>query len=206
MANKYFQQFREKEFQLYNGLSNEAVEMYGVNVFYLPKTAGALDYLFGEDPLVHFDVKFEVTMYLENIGRWEGQGEMFAKFGMEIKDEATFKIQIDQFKKYTGMDRPMIGDLLYVPWQKDKMVLEISHVDMESPFYQSGNVSLFTIKSTRLKYTQHPMPALETDADIGPDIETLISTNDGLDDVPKLEGEVEEDNVIDDSEVDPLNS
>jgi hypothetical protein len=206
MANQYFQFYRGNEFTTYNKIVNEMVEMYGVQAYYLPKTNVALDFFYGEDPLMKFENKYEMTIYVLNTGGWEGQGDMYAKFGFELNDEASFAIQIDQFKVYTGLERPMISDLLYLPWQKDKMIMEISHVDMESSFYHLGQVSTYTIKAKRFKYSKESITALVDDEELTIDINAIIANNDNMDDAPHIQNEDSEDNVIDNSEADPFGS
>jgi hypothetical protein len=179
--------------------------LHGVTVFYLPKTNVALDFFYGEDILMKFETKFEMTVYVESTGSWGGAGDLFAKMGMEVRDEATFKIQMDQFATYTGMERPMIGDLLYLPWQKDKELMEITHVDMEAPFYHLGNVSVFTIKAARMKYTRQSIPALDDTDELGEElIDILTDENIQPNDTTNIKDEVTDEDIIDSSESNPF--
>jgi hypothetical protein len=206
MANPVFQFFRGSEFKTYSGIAREMIEMFGVQIYYLPKVEGHLDYLYGEDPLKSFDKKYDTTMYVENTGGWEGQGDMYAKFGIELNDEGTFKIQKDQFTAYTGMPQPLIGDLLYLPWQKHKALMEITNVDAESPFYHLGETAVWTIKCKRFQYSQEPITALQDADEPGQDIQSIIDNKDYLNDAPHVETEDTEEDVVDTSESDPFGS
>jgi len=179
--------------------------MFGVQVFYLPKTTVALDFLYGEDPLAKFETKYELTLYVENTGGWEGAGEMYAKFGIEFNDEGVFKIQKDRFKLITGMERPMIGDLLFLPWQKEHALMEITFADPESLFYQLGEWSIWKIKAKRFQYSHEPITALDNDeTGVDNNLDIILDTNDNLDDAPEIDSEVEEDEVIDETEESPF--
>ena len=59
-------------------------------MFYLPRTIVNRDTIFDEDALSKFTQAYPVEMYLENVDGYEGEGDLFTKFGIEIRDQATF--------------------------------------------------------------------------------------------------------------------
>jgi len=76
---------------LYEDLIIEALQIYGQNYKYIPREIITKDDLFGEDTLSRFQNALEIEMYVENNDGFEG-GDLFQKFGIEIRDEASFVI------------------------------------------------------------------------------------------------------------------
>ena len=90
--NFYFTEKVRSEQLLYEDLVIEALKIYGSDVYYLPRTIVNEDVLFGEDPASSFDNAFKIEMYIDNIEGFDGEGDLFTKFGVEIRDEATFVV------------------------------------------------------------------------------------------------------------------
>jgi hypothetical protein len=95
----------------------EALKIYGMDVYYLPRTTrDQVDYLFGEDTLKEYRTAHPIEMYLENVTGMDGEGDFISKFGLEIRDEVTMLVSRLRFR-YTvnGYTRPREGDLIYIP-------------------------------------------------------------------------------------------
>jgi len=177
--------------------------MNGIQIYYLPKTNVNLDFLYGEDPLQRFETKYELTMYLVNNQNWGGQGDLFAKFGMQFTDEITVSIQKDRFITQTGMEQPLIGDLLYLPWQRNKELFEITYVDRENPFYHLGEWSLFSIKGKSFVYSRESVPAIVAEEeDIH--LDDILDDQDNMNDAYSMDAENTTEDILDTSESDPL--
>jgi hypothetical protein len=204
VANEIFQFFRGNEFNTFHNINNEFCEMFGVQVFYFEKALVSPDYLYGEDALMKFEHKHEMTLYVVNTGNWEGPGDIYAKFGLEYTDEAIFTIQKDKFTEVTGLERPCLGDLLYLPWTKEKNVLQISHADPEAPFYHLGDWSIWTIKAKRFQFSREDVSLQLVDS-AAPNLkDDIAEVNDLFDDVPEIVVEIEEESIIDTTESDPF--
>jgi hypothetical protein len=132
----------------------EALKIYGIDVYYLPRTTrDEVDYLFGEDTLKEYRTACPLEMYLENVTGMEGEGDFLSKFGLEIRDEVTFLVSRLRFR-YTvnGYDRPREGDLVYIPMLTS--IYEITYVEHESNqamYYtlgrgRGGNVYVYALK------------------------------------------------------------
>ena len=95
-TNFYFQSGNTSgttnEQRLVEDLVIESLKIYGHDVYYLPKRTGNLDGILGEDALVYFDQAYPLEMYLENVQGFEGEGELFTKFGFEFRSSATFVV------------------------------------------------------------------------------------------------------------------
>jgi hypothetical protein len=132
----------------------EALKIYGLDVYYLPRTSrDEVDYLFGEDTLKEYRNAYPIEMYLENVTGMEGEGDFISKFGLEIRDEVTFLVSRLRFR-YTvdGLTRPREGDLIYIPMMTS--LYEITYVEHESNqamYYtlgrgRGGNVYVYALK------------------------------------------------------------
>ena len=84
-TNHYFQggytSGTTSEQRLIEDLIIESVKIYGHDVFYLPRTSIKQDNVFGEDTLSQFDHAYPLEMYLQNVEGWDGDGDLFTKFG-----------------------------------------------------------------------------------------------------------------------------
>jgi len=82
-TNLYFNNFAYSgEQNLIENLIIESIKIYGIDVYYLPRTFVNKDNLFGEDVLSKFDVAFPIEMYIKNVTGFEGEGDFLSKFGL----------------------------------------------------------------------------------------------------------------------------
>ena len=91
--NFYFENYSNSmEQELIEDLVIESIRIYGVDTWYIPRTLGAKDDLLNEDDLPQYNDAFMVEMYVKNIDRFEGEGDFLSKFGVEIRDRASFVV------------------------------------------------------------------------------------------------------------------
>ena len=132
-----------------------------MDVYYLPRTTrDQVDYLFGEDTLKEYRTAHPIEMYLENVTGMEGEQDFISKFGLEIRDEATFLVSRLRFR-YTvnGLTRPREGDLIYIPLFNS--FFEITNVERDSDqamFYtlgrgRGGNVYVYALKMKQFVFS-----------------------------------------------------
>lgn len=153
-TNTYFSPKVRTEQHMYEDIIIESIRMYGQDVYYLPRTMISRDLIFGEDDGSRFDDAYMVEMYIENIEGFDGEGNLFTKFGLEIRDEATFVVARRSWQKYVGDNesevRPKEGDLIYLPLSNS--FFEISFVEHEQPFYQVSNLPVFKLSCRLFEY------------------------------------------------------
>ena len=156
--NLYFSEKVRSEMDLYESLVIEALKIYGQDVYYLPRELVNEDVLLGEDPTSRFPTSHKIEMYIENVEGFDGEGDLFTRFGVEIRDEATFVVSRNRFATQVRrpdnaiqVDRPAEGDLIYLPLA-NKM-FEIQHVEHEQPFYQIENIPVYKMRCTLFEYT-----------------------------------------------------
>lgn len=139
MGNKFFKHHvdpDDPEYKLYRGLSNEVAEIFGIDFVFLKRNIENPDHILGEDPSNKFDENRLMTMYIENFQQFEGNGDLFGKFGFTIDDQLILVIGVDVFRQSSGYETPFEGDLLYHP--VSEKFFEIKHVERPQGFYQFG--------------------------------------------------------------------
>ena len=153
----YFSQAVKSEQNLYEDLIIESLRIFGQDVYYLPRTIVSKDAILGEDRASKFDDSYMIEAYIENAEGFEGTGDLYSKFGLEIRDEATFIISKRQWEKLIGTyegdnpkDRPLEGDLLFLPMTNK--FFEITFVEHEQPFYQLSNLPVYKLQCSLFEY------------------------------------------------------
>ena len=156
-TNNYFNNFPTSQITneqlLVEDLVIEALQMYGMDVYYLPRsTRDQVDYLFGEDTLKQYITAYPIEMYLENVIGMEGEQDFISKFGLEIRDEVRMLVSRRRFVATIPQIRPNEGDLIYIPLVKNFFeITHVEHEDNQAMFYtlgrgRGGNVYVYGLK------------------------------------------------------------
>ena len=155
-TNLYFNNFPKSitsEQLLVEDLVIEAMQMHGMDVFYLPRSSrDQVDYIFGEDVLKQYTKAYPLEMYLENVTGMDGEQDFISKFGLEIRDEITLLVSRRRFKSTVPQVRPLEGDLIYVPMVDGFFELVFAeHENEQAMFYtlgrgRGGNVYVYALK------------------------------------------------------------
>lgn len=137
---------REQEFL--EDINVEVIRAMGRNVYYIPRTLNNEDKIFGEDPTDSFDTAYLIEMYHEDGQAFGGEGDTIGKFGIDVRDTATFRVArrtfMQQVTKQNGeLTRPMEGDLIYYPLSDT--IFQITFVEHENPLYQLGQLYSFVL-------------------------------------------------------------
>ena len=178
-TNPYFSNFSPSvinEQRLIEDLVVETIRMYGHNVYYMPReTYDKMDEIYGEDTASKFSRAYVIEMYIANVEGYEGDGDFFSKFGLEIRDTSNFVVSRRSFERYvpsTIASRPREGDLVFVPVLNK--VFEIKFVEEELMFFSVGkrNPYLFELRCEAFRYSNENINTGVEDVDI---IESLTS-------------------------------
>ena len=156
-TNVYFNPFPQgqitSEQLLVEDLVIEAMKIYGMDVFYLPRSSrDQVDYLFGEDTLKQYISAFPIEMYLENVTGMDGEGDFISKFGLEIRDEVSLLVSRRRFAATVAQNRPNEGDLIYIPLVENFFEITfVEHENDQAMFYtlgrgRGGNVYVYALK------------------------------------------------------------
>ena len=166
-TNFYFQagqgQGQTNEQRLVEDLIIESLKIYGHDTYYLPRTLVNKDTIFDEDELSKFTQAYPLEMYLDNVNGYEGQGDIFTRFGLEVRDQATFVLAKRRWEDmvltsggtFTQTTRPSEGDLIYL--EKTKSLFEIRYVDFQNPFYQLNQIYVFRLTCELFEYSSEDL-------------------------------------------------
>ena len=172
-TNQYFKQKVRSEQQLFEDLVIESLQMFGQDVYYLPREIVNKDKIFLDDVPSRFSDAYKVEMYIENTEGFEGEGDLFTKFGVELRDQATFIVSRKRWVQLVGKRlevanfRPREGDLIYLPMSES--MFEIRRVETETPFYQLKDLPTFRLQCELFEYSGEDF---DTGIDTIQDVET----------------------------------
>jgi hypothetical protein len=139
------------EQNLVEDLTIEAIKIHGLEMYYIPRSLVKRDDLFGESKYSRFNKFRMIEMYMDTTQAFEG-GDTFSKFGFEIKDSVKFTVSKKRFIRETGTQRPLEGDLLFLPLNRG--LFEIKFVEHENPFYQLGKLFSYQLTCELFQYSE----------------------------------------------------
>jgi len=174
----YFNKGTNTEQYLYEDLIVEQLKVFGHDVYYLPRTLIKEDTLFGEDVLSKFNDAYGIEMFMEQVEGYGGEKELVSKFGLEIRDEATFVVSRRRWISLIGQDsnlivapRPNEGDLIYFP--RLQKLFEINFVDHDDPFFQVDNLPVYKLYCSTFEYSSEQLDTGITAIDVIEDESSL---------------------------------
>jgi hypothetical protein len=186
-VNRHITRGVRSEQNLLEDLTIESLKMYGQDVYYLPRTIVNEDTIFGDDIPSSFNSSYQIEMYIENTEGFDGEGDLFTKFGVEIRDQATFVMArrrwdqtVSSYNNEIDGGRPREGDLIYLPMSRS--LFQIMHVEHEQPFYQLNNLYAYKMRAELFEYNDEN---LDVGVEAIDDIETdyaykyILTVNNG---------------------------
>jgi hypothetical protein len=213
-TNVFFQNYNYfNEQQLIDDLVIESIQIYGLDMVYLTRSLVSVDQILNEDDLSIFNAAYDMEMYVKSVDGFQGEGDFLSRFGLQIRDSATFSVAFRTFERYvtridTSKIRPNEGDLIYLPL--NKKFFKIMHVEHESVFYQSGALQVYDLKCELFEYSNERFHTgvVEIDTyfnDIKTDAVDSLDSLLSIDPIAKnIFFEEEGNDIIDFSEVDPF--
>lgn len=208
--NRYFNQFApvKKEQSLVEDLIIESIKIYGVDVYYLPRTHVNLDRLYAEDASMKFEDAIEIEMYIKSFDGFQGQEDFLSKFGLQIDEQIVFVVAQKRFNQamktcflseysynlvletgdellqegaydYEGIIRPREGDLLWFPMAG--YLYEIKFTENIEQFYQLGKLYTYELRCERFEYSSEKLDTGIADID---NVEEIYSQSSEF--VPKV--------------------
>lgn len=157
--NVYFSQAVRSEQNLYEDLIIESLKIFGQDIYYLPRDLVNRDSILGEDTSSQFDDAYMIEGYIEGTEGFEGQGDLYSKFGLEVRDEVNFVISRKVWDRYVGFQdevndvpRPREGDLIFLPLSNK--FFEVMFVEHEQPFYQLSNLPVYRLQCALYEYNE----------------------------------------------------
>lgn len=189
MLNPFFLNGSTTEQNLINDLVKEAIQIHGVDVYYLPREYVTKRTVIREVIESKFSNAFPLEAYIDTYEGYEGAGVLLSKFGIQPSTDITLIISKERYETYITPliknipniklpDRPKEGDLIWFPL--GDRLFEIKFIEHEIPFYQLQKTYVYNLKCELFRYQNE-------------DIATGI---DFIDDNTKDEGYVEIYNML----------
>lgn len=156
MRNYYIRDNVRSEQNLYEDIVIESLKIYGQDVYYLPRETVYEDRVFGDEVPARYSSSYKIEMYIDNVEGFDGEGDLFTRFGVEIRDEATFVVSRRRWSQVVAgdnqitTDRPREGDLIYLTLSNS--MFQITHVEHEMPFYQLSNLPVYKCRAQLFDY------------------------------------------------------
>ena len=161
--NPFFLQGSDQEQRLIQDLINEQLQIYGVEVTYIPRKYVNRKTIIEEVNASKFDDNFTIEAYVNTFEGYGGQGDILTKFGMSLRDELVVSISKERFEDFIAAfltalpddeinvdTRPREVDLIYFPL--GGRLFEVKFVEHEQPFYQLGKNYIFELKCELFEY------------------------------------------------------
>lgn len=156
-TNPYISTKHRPEQNLYEDILIEAIQFYGQDVYYLPREIVEREEIFLDSIQSQFSDAYKVEVYIENTESFDGEGDLFTKFGIELRDQATFVIARRRWRELVGdrladnQFRPREGDVIYLPLSES--LFEVKKVETESPFYQLSQLPQFRMQCELFEFS-----------------------------------------------------
>ena len=136
----------------------ECLKIYGFDTFYIPRHKVNEDGILGEDALNNYTSAYPLEMYMQNVTGFEGDGDLLTKFGVEIRDTATFIVSRRRWDEVIARSgdavlttRPAEGDIVYFPLTK--AYFEIKMVQSMDPFFQVGKLYVYKLQCELMQFS-----------------------------------------------------
>jgi len=161
-TNQYFNLHgtNTPEQRLIENLNIEAIQTFGTDVYYCPRTLNDEDTLMGDDNTASYNSAHTIEMYIKSIDGFEGEGDFISKFGIQIKDQITFTVARRRWAELNVQgegraDAPAGGDLIYFPTTGS--LFQVMFVEDESIFYQTGGLQVYDLLCEMFFYSDQSL-------------------------------------------------
>lgn len=156
--NIYLSHGTPEEQLLYESLIIESIQIYGLDVYYLPREIVKEDQLFNEDTLSKFDESYLIEMYVDNYDGFTGDGTLLTKFGVRIAEECTFVVSkarweqtVSGSENLKSKTRPNEGDAIFFPLTNQ--IFQIKFVEHNKPFRQLNDIQTYQLVCEVMEYS-----------------------------------------------------
>jgi len=155
-TSQYFNNIgASNEQNLIEDLIVEAIKIYGIDMYYIPRTTINKDNVFREGETYSFGTGISIEMYLKSANDLMGEGEFLSKFGLEVRDQLQFVISQRSFDQeitsLTNKARPFEGDLVWFPLTQ--ALYQIKFVNKKPVFYQLGALQVYEMTVELFEYS-----------------------------------------------------
>ena len=161
MLNPYFLNNSKQEQNLIQSLVNEQLQMYGIEIFYIPRRYVKKNTVIREVIQSEFDNAYPIEAYLDSYEGYGGQGTLLSKFGIQEVDDLTLVVSRERYENYITpliqgqaniklSTRPKGGDLIWFPL--DDRLYEIKDIEYAKPYYQLQGLYVYELYCELFRY------------------------------------------------------
>ncbi len=161
MLNPFFLQGSKTEQGLVQDLINEQLQIYGVEIYYIPRQNLTTNNIISEVIQSVFTNAQPIEAYVNTYDGYGGQGTILSKFGVQDIDELVVTVSKERFemevspltRNFEGVNflgRPKEGDLIFFPL--GERLFEIKYVEHEKPFYQLQKNYVYELRCELFRY------------------------------------------------------
>jgi hypothetical protein len=161
MLNPFFLQGSKTEQGLIQDLINEAIQIHGVDVYYLPREYVTKKTVIREVIESKFSNAYPIEAYIDTYEGYEGAGVLLSKFGIQPNTDLNLIISKERYETYITPltksipniklpERPKEGDLIWFPL--GDRLFEIKFVEHETPFYQLQKNYVYNLRCELFRY------------------------------------------------------
>jgi hypothetical protein len=154
-TNQYFNQYSTTtEQNLLESLIIESIKIYGIDMYFLPRTTINRDDVFREGATYEYNSAYALETYVKDVNGFTGDGEFLSKFGLEVRDQIVFTVAQSRWANAvatdTGQIRPSEGDCIYFPFTES--IFQIKYVDIKPVFFQLGKLQTYEMTCELFEY------------------------------------------------------
>ena len=143
------------EQNLLHQLNIEAIQLKGIDMWYLPRKRVNFDKIYGQDDQSDFAHAYEIEMYVQSFNGFMGDKAFMSKFGVEIRDQMFLGVATQRFMDVVGhphgLLRPNEGDLIFFPHYK--ALFEIKSTEARENFYPLGVLPTYQLTVELFEYS-----------------------------------------------------
>lgn len=155
-TNKYINHVSVgSEQRLLKDIITEAIKIYGIDIYYLPRTIVKENLLYNEDTMSEYNEAFMLEVYLKNFMSYGGNPPILSKFGISLSDQMILSVSTLRFEEEitpkTEQKRPNEGDLIYFP--QDGKIFRIMYVNKREFFYPLGTLPTWELTVEIFEYS-----------------------------------------------------
>lgn len=179
--NQYFDLYSTTtEQDLHDDLIVEAIQIHGLDMYYIPRASLDTDLLYSEYTSSAFVGAIPIEMYVRDVFAFGGDGAFVSAFGPELRDQVVLQVARTRFNveitsntlfsntyasanvavggntllltdAAVSVPRPREGDLVYVPFSNTMM--EIMFTEDEQQFYPHGKPQTYELRCETFQYS-----------------------------------------------------
>jgi hypothetical protein len=161
MLNPFFLQGSKTEQGLIQSIINEAIQIHGIDVYYIPRQYITKNTVIREVIESHFKNAYPIEAYVDTYEGYEGAGVLLSKFGIKPSTDMSLIISKERYETYIApliqnipkielSSRPKEGDLIWFPL--GDRLFEIKFVEHEVPFYQLQKNYVYNLRCELFRY------------------------------------------------------